>query len=151
MRSLRDVLCGGVGALAIAAVVPLLSGRQQVPLPGVVPGPSQVHLVGPTPLPVAGTVVAQQGGAWTVTAQQGGAWTMRLAEPPPVATPTFIRQGACYLLLPDAGGGASRVYRVGAVQHGWIQIQPARISEGTLPPGWINLSRLAFAAEAPCS
>ena len=151
MRKLRDVLCGAIAALGVAVLVPnLLSARQQVPQPGVVPGPADVRVVGPAPLPIGGTVAAQQGGAWTVAAQQAGTWSVRLAEPAPVATPAFIRQGACYVLLADTSGGASPVYRVGAAGNGWIQIQPVRMTPGTLPPGWINLSRLTFAAESPC-
>jgi hypothetical protein len=150
MRRLRDVLYGVASALAIMALVPVLNATQQVPQPGVVPGPNQVHVVGPTPLPIEGAVVAQQGGAWTVIAQQGGTWAVRLTEPTPVATPAFIRQGACYVMLIDSGGTASPVYRVSAIQNGWIQIRPTKTIAGALSAGWINLARMAYAAEAPC-
>ena len=122
------------------AVVPVLNAAQQVPHPGIVPGPNQVHVVGPTPLPIEGTVVAQQRGTWAV----------RLTEPLPVNAPTFIRQGACYVLLVDTGGTASPVYRVSAIENGWMQIQPTKTIAGAIPAGWINLARLAYAAEAPC-
>jgi hypothetical protein len=144
------MLWGMAGALAIAALVPVLGARQQTGVPGVVPGPNLVHVVGPTPLPIAGTVGAQQAGAWTVTAQQEGPWAVRLAEPAPLGTPRFIRQGACYVMLPDTAGTESPVYRVKAVEHGWVQIEPAKTTAGTLPAGWLNLSRLAYAAEARC-
>jgi hypothetical protein len=150
MRRWSVILFGVVGTLAIAALVPALGAKQQVPGPGVVPGPNLVHVVGPTPLPVAGTVGAQQAGAWQVTAQQAGTWAVRLAEAAPVATPRFIRQGACYVMLPDTAGTASPVYRVVAVEHGWVHVEPVKTTAGTLPAGWINLSRLAYAAEAAC-
>ena len=140
MERLRDVLYGVTSALAIMAVVPVLNATQQVPHPGIVPGPNQVHVVGPTPLPIEGTVVAQQRGTWAV----------RLTEPLPVGAPTFIRQGACYVMLVDTGGTASPVYRVSAIENGWMQIQPTKTIAGAIPAGWINLARLAYAAEAPC-
>lgn len=140
MGRLRDGLYGVTSALAIIALVPVLNATQQVTQPGIVPGANQVHVVGPAPLPIEGTVVAQQGGTWAV----------RLTEPTPVATPSFIRQGACYVMLVDTGGTASPVYRVSGIRNGWARIQPTKTIAGTLPAGWINLARLAYAAEAPC-
>jgi hypothetical protein len=150
MRRSSIILFGIAVAVAGAALVPVFGARQQTPVPGVVPGPSLVHVVGPTPLPIAGTVGAQQAGAWNVTAQQAGTWAVRLAEAAPLATPRFIRQGACYAMLPDTAGTAAPVYRVGAVEHGWVRIEPVKTAPGTLPAGWLNLARLAYAAEARC-
>ena len=151
MRISSGIVFGVAGTLAVAALVPVLGAKQQVGVPGVVPGPSLVHVVGPTPLPIAGTVGAQQAGVWTVAAQQAGTWSVRLSEAAPVATPRFMRQGTCYVLLPDTAGTAAPVYRVAAVEHGWMRIEPVKTAPGTLPAGWINLARLAYAAEAPCS
>ena len=151
MRKSSVIVLGVAGALAVAALVPVLGAKQQVGAPGVVPGPNLVHVVGPTPLPIAGTVGAQQAGAWTVTAQQDGAWAVRLSEAAPVATPRFIRQGGCYVMLPDTTATVSPAYRVTAVEHGWVHIEPVKRTPGTLRAGWLNLARLAYAAEAPCS
>src|SRR5215217_4430163 len=120
MRMLRDIVCGALIALCVTALVPTLNARQQVTQPGVVPGPTPVQVVGPTPLAVSGSVAAQQVGAWTVTAEQAGTWTVRLAEPAPLATPAFIRRGACYVLLTDIARSPSPspVYRVNEVQNG---------------------------------
>jgi hypothetical protein len=151
MRKSSVIVLGVAGALAVAALVPVLGSKQQVGAPGVVPGPNPVHVVGPTPLPIAGTVGAQQAGAWTVTAQQDGTWAVRLSEAAPVTTPRFIRQGGCYVMLPDTGGSASPVYRLTAVDQGWVHIEPLKSAPGTLRAGWLNMARLAYAAEAPCS
>jgi hypothetical protein len=151
MRKSSVIVLGVAGVLAVAALVPVLGSKQQVGAPGVVPGPNLVHVVGPTPLPIAGTVGAQQAGTWSVTAQQDGTWVVRLSEAAPVATPRFIRQGGCYVMLPDTAGTSSPVYRVAAVEQGWAHIEPVKTAPGTLRAGWLNLARLAYAAEAPCS
>jgi len=151
MGRLRDIVTGAVGALCAVALVAIVNARQQVSQPGVVPGPTAVQLVGPTPLVVSGTVTAQQVGPWTVTAEQAHPWTVRLAEPAPIAAPAFIHSGGCYVFLADAGGNASAIYRVGQIAAGWIHIEPVRAGPGTLPAGWINVSRLTLAAESKCS
>jgi hypothetical protein len=145
------IVFGVAGTLAVAALVPAFGAKQEVGAPGIVPGASLVHVVGPMPMPIAGTVGAQQAGTWNVTAQQAAPWTVRLTDPAPVATPRFIRQGACYVMLPDTTGTASPVYRVAAVEQGWVHVQPVKTAPGTLPAGWLNVARLAYAAEAPCS
>ena len=54
-------------------------------------------------------------------------------------------------MLPDTGGIAAPVYRIVAIEQGWVHIEPVKSAAGTLRAGWLNLARLAYAAEAPCS